>query len=162
MFKKDFLIQGLNNPTIKLMVEGTGHFMQNIVPAWYQLNQVELTPLRAIMSFSPVAVLPNELCSPVDYCISVAPHTEFQLVAEEIEESSSAPTSIRYIILKCQKIDDRLGFVYTILKKETSNRIVRTSCIGITKEKLMLDGFTIVDEGTNQARHLSIMDIGVA
>lgn len=94
----DYLIKGMDSPTLVYSICGTGHFTTNIKPLWYSLNEVKLASYQLSMVFEPTDFLPERFKSACrHYSISVRPNKSFALIFREF----LAENEVRYVIVTC-------------------------------------------------------------
>ena len=158
---QDYSIRGLDASTIKTTIVGTGHFIQNMIPAWYKICQVELTEHHCNLTFMPSSALPSELRVETEYSLSVRPHTAFEMVFSEEDEDDQSGHTIRFVFLHCEENDEgRPIFRYEVLQKTTSLLPVvkKPSCAVAQKSSLLLAGFEKIASGDNREYHMSIID----
>ena len=158
---QDYLIQGLESPTLEVIVDGTGHFLKNVISAWYCLVQVELTADRVNMTFEPSEHLPDELIGQKgQYTLSVRPDPQFALTVSETDQEGSAYAN-KVVLLRCCPDDKgRLVFNYEIFVKTAAIvSSLKMSCIGASHEKLLADGYTLIATGNSKRYHQSILDV---
>jgi hypothetical protein len=147
--KQDYLLMGLEAPTLNCTISGTGHFAHNIVPSWYFLDEVELVAGEACMAFRPTENVPNELRKVCDHCnISVLPHKDFMLIVREVVNSTS-----RYVLLTCRVKDGEIFFHYDVLQKAVIAEVEEKGSIrpDTTVKTLVESGYIIISSADSKS-----------
>ncbi len=135
----DYTINGLDSMTVELVMMGTSHFINNIIPSWYTIVDVTLVDNELTISFSPTDDLPKELHKPVNYGISAQPHADFAMFIKDTRKKT-----VKYVCLNCKT--DSTGkpfFHYDILSKDNNGNEDGAIKRGVSVSKLLLDGYTL-------------------
>ena len=156
----DYVIKGLNSLTINCTIMGTGHFINNIDPSWYSIDEVELAGGELNISFKPTQNLPEELrgnCN--QFQIALLPHRDFSLIFRNVVNGVST-----YVLINCEY--DQQGamyFHYDILKKSIFDEdeikgIYRDTSVDF----LIGEGYELMQSGGDDAEGITYATIYIA
>ena len=144
--RTDYLIKGMDSPTLVYSICGTGHFTANIRTKWYSLREIKLAAGRLSMEFDPTELLPEPYKSSCrDYSISIRPDKHFSLIFRELLSENE----VRYAIVTCPIDEDgEAYFHFEILDKQLEpGEKVGPIRLNTTTELLKGFGYELVKYG---------------
>ena len=146
MVTTDFLIQGLDSPSLPATISGTGHFRNNIASAWYQVDELVLSGEEAIISFMPTNDIPEEYRSCAEYSIRLFPHKDFRLIVRKVYSTPNSK-ALKYIFLDCRVENDVPCWHYDILQKSIKDEAVHPIHRDDTVADLLEKGYALIGSG---------------
>lgn len=116
MLRTDYLIKGMDAPTLTYVITGTSHFASNIKPQWYRLCEIKLAFGRLTMDFAPTDHLPPQFRSDCKhFSITVNPHRDFALYFREFLDDGA----VGYILASCKMNTDGKPYFHIDMLEKT-------------------------------------------
>jgi hypothetical protein len=145
MRTEDFIMRGLDEPSVRISIDGTSHFVHNMVPGWYRIDRIELNAGRINMVFMPNPDLPEVLG--VEPCnVTISPNKALEIVVKVVDNSEdNTSATIKYAIINCKTAEDgHAYFHFDILEKDTPYHPKQTINMMASVELLLGKGYKLV------------------
>ena len=143
MVNADFTINGLDEPTLVLKIQGTSHFLHNMNAGWYFIDEIELSAGEANVTFAPTNNLPEQLRNYGKCKITFMPHENLELIVKETDSAKHC-SAIKFVFLNCKlNKQGKPYFHYDILQKAFAKESFNSPIPrNVTIEGLLEEGYT--------------------